>query len=198
MKKYKILKDQYIEVIGKKLYRIQALKDFNGVKAGDVGGYIENESNLSQSGNAWVYGDAQVCGKKQSPLVAAGWTESDCRNWCEENDLLSPIYTTATRGGCWFCHNQSIRQLRLLRRDYPDLWALMLKWDADSPITFKADGHTVHDYDRRFALEDMGLVPMAGTFRWSMISDYDQWPIMPEALRLRTSGGDINGKSKLG
>lgn len=42
---------------------------------------------------------------KLSPLVEAGWTEDDCRKWCEENDLLSPIYTTATRGGCWFCHN---------------------------------------------------------------------------------------------
>ena len=62
MNKYKILKDQYIEAIGKKLYRIQALKDFNGVKAGDTGGYIENESNLSQYGNAWVYDDARVCG----------------------------------------------------------------------------------------------------------------------------------------
>lgn len=33
------------------------------------------------------------------PLVEVGWTEADCRKWCEENDLLSPIYTTATRGG---------------------------------------------------------------------------------------------------
>ena len=68
MNKYKILKDQYIEVCGKKLYRIQALKDFNVVKSGDIGGYIEKESNLSQSDNAWVsdnarvYGDARVCG----------------------------------------------------------------------------------------------------------------------------------------
>lgn len=38
--------------------------------------------------------------KKKSPLVEAGWTEDECRQWCEENDLLSPIYTTATRGGC--------------------------------------------------------------------------------------------------
>ena len=60
MNKYKILKDQYIEAIGKKLYRIQALKDFNGVKAGDTGGYIENESNLSQSDNAWVCDNARV------------------------------------------------------------------------------------------------------------------------------------------
>lgn len=134
---------------------------------------------------------------KRSPLVEANWTEDECRKWCVENDLLSPIYTTATRGGCWFCHNQGVDQLRLLRKNYPDYWALMLKWDDDSPVSFKPDGHTVHDYDRRFELEDMGLVPMTGTFRWSMVSDYEQWPMMPEVLQLRTSGGDINGKSKL-
>lgn len=36
---------------------------------------------------------------KKSPLVEAGWTETMCREWCEKNDLLSPIYTTAARGG---------------------------------------------------------------------------------------------------
>ena len=43
MNKYKILKDQYVEACGKKLYRIQALKDFARAKAGDIGGYIERE-----------------------------------------------------------------------------------------------------------------------------------------------------------
>lgn len=107
---------------------------------------------------------------KRSPLAEAGWTEADCRRWCEENDLLSPIYTTATRGGCWFCHNQGVGQLRLLRKNYPELWELMLKWDADSPVTFKADGHTVHDFDRRFQLEDEGLIyPDDKAFRWDML-----------------------------
>ena len=107
---------------------------------------------------------------KRSPLVELGWTESDCRRWCEENDLLSPIYTTATRGGCWFCHNQGVRQLRLLRKNYPELWELMLKWDKDSPVTFHADGHTVHDFDRRFQLEDEGLIyPDDRVFRWDML-----------------------------
>ncbi len=145
---------------------------------------------------------------KKSPLVEAAWTEDDCRRWCEENDLLSPIYTTATRGGCWFCHNQGVGQLRLLRKNYPELWALMLKWDADSPVTFKpprrqwvtdldgpetrlvfADddntvereecgywknlpGCTVHDFDRRFALEDEGLIAADDRiFRWSMLEE---------------------------
>ena len=35
----------------------------------------------------------------KSPLVEAGWDERRCRQWCEENDLLSPIYTTSTRWG---------------------------------------------------------------------------------------------------
>ena len=106
---------------------------------------------------------------KKSPLVEAGWTEADCRRWCEENNLLSPIYTTTARGGCWFCHNQSVGQLRLLRKNYPELWALMLKWDKDSPVSFKPDGHTVHDYDRRFFYEDLGLVPCDRKFRWKML-----------------------------
>ena len=104
------------------------------------------------------------------PLVEIGWTEAMCREWCEQNDLLSPIYTTATRGGCWFCHNQGVDQLRLLRQNYPDLWALLLKWDNDSPVSFKPDGHTVHDFDRRFQAEDDGLIiPNDRTFRWSQI-----------------------------
>lgn len=105
----------------------------------------------------------------RSPLVEAGWTEAMCRDWCEKNHLLSPIYTTATRGGCWFCHNQRVDQLRLLRKDYPEYWDLLLKWDNDSPVSFKPDGHTVHDFDKRFELEDEGLIPLDCQFRWSWL-----------------------------
>lgn len=46
------------------LYRIQALVDIPsiGVKAGDLGGWIESESNLSQEGDAWVFGNAKAYG----------------------------------------------------------------------------------------------------------------------------------------
>lgn len=116
---------------------------------------------------------ARLDGKQRvSPLAAIGWTEADCRKWCKDNDLLSPIYTTATRGGCWFCHNQSIEQLRLLRKNYPNLWELLLKWDNDSPVTFNPRGYTVHDYDLRFRLEDEEKIPRDKRFRWSMLNSY--------------------------
>ena len=121
-----------------------------------------------------------LTGEKISPLVEAGWAEDMCREWCIKNDLLSPIYTTATRGGCWFCHNQSISQLRLLRKNYPELWRLLLKWDTDSPVSFKPDGHTVHDFDLRFRIEDEGLIDPKATFRWSMLDDDLQYTIFKD------------------
>ena len=105
------------------------------------------------------------------PLVEAGWDEDLCGLWCQYEGLLSPVYENACRSGCWFCHNQGVEQLRLLRRNYPNLWALLLKWDLDSPVTFHADGHTVHDFDRRFALEDERKIPTDKRFRWKMLDD---------------------------
>lgn len=61
-KKYRLLKNDTIEFCGKTLYRIEALKNFADVKKGDKGGYIENESNLYQYDNAWVYDYAKVSG----------------------------------------------------------------------------------------------------------------------------------------
>ena len=107
------------------------------------------------------------------PLVLAGWDEAYCRQWCEENDLLSPIYSSSARGGCWFCHNQGVDQLRLLRHNYPELWKLLLKWDKDSPITFKPNGLTVHDFDKRFFYEDEGKVPADRRFKWRMVDELE-------------------------
>ena len=58
-KKYK-LTDETIEVKGKTLYRIEALKDFGEIKKGDKGGFIESENNLEHEGDAWVSDDACV------------------------------------------------------------------------------------------------------------------------------------------
>lgn len=112
----------------------------------------------------------KVLGKfKLSPLINAKWTERMCFDWCKSNDLISPIYDTSMRGGCWFCHNQSVAQMRLLRRDYPEYWKLLLEWDKVSPISFKPE-HTVADYDKRFQLEDEGIIiPNDRCFRWKSI-----------------------------
>lgn len=111
----------------------------------------------------------QLNEKTRAPLVEFGIEEGLCGLYCQYGDMLSPSYETSCRDGCWFCHNQSVDQLRRLRKNYPDRWELLLKWDKDSPITFKPDGHTVHDLDYRFQCEDEGLLPHDKAFRWGML-----------------------------
>ena len=98
-----------------------------------------------------------------------GIDEELCGLYCQYNGILSPNYETSFRDGCWFCHNQGVNRLRLLRKNYPDLWEILMRWDLDSPTTFKANGHTVHDYDQRFQLEEEGKIPMGRSFRWEML-----------------------------
>ena len=61
MEKYRLTNDT-IEFEGRTLYRIEALKDFDTVKAGNLGGFIESTNNLAQSGTSWVFDNAKVFG----------------------------------------------------------------------------------------------------------------------------------------
>lgn len=50
-KKYELVKDDFVMVNGNKLYRIKSLIDIEPwVAAGQLGGYIEKEENLSHVG----------------------------------------------------------------------------------------------------------------------------------------------------
>lgn len=112
----------------------------------------------------------QLNDRKRAPLVEFGIEEGLCGLYCQYEGILAPSYETSCRDGCWMRHNQGVNQLRQLRKSYPELWALLLKWDTDSPVNFKPDGHTVHDYDRRFQLEDEHfLTPGDPKFRWKML-----------------------------
>jgi hypothetical protein len=66
---------------GKTLYRIESLVDFGSIKAGDKGGFVEKEENLSQSDNAWVYDNACVSGNAR--------VSGDARVY--DNARVSPI-----------------------------------------------------------------------------------------------------------
>ena len=108
---------------------------------------------------------------KRAPLVEFDIDEDLCGLHCQYGRCLGPSYETSCRDGCWFCHNQGVDSLRNLWRNWPDHWALLLKWDKDSPVTFKADGHTVHDFDRRFQMEVERKIPTDRTFRWYMLDE---------------------------
>lgn len=62
------LTEETIEHAGRKLHRIECIEPFDNVKVGDKGGWIESETNLSQTDRCWVYDNARVCGIESKSL----------------------------------------------------------------------------------------------------------------------------------
>ena len=69
MKKFELISEFVTNVFGKKLFRIKALVSFGDVSAGELGGFVEKEENLSNNGNAWVSGNARVSGNADFSVV---------------------------------------------------------------------------------------------------------------------------------
>lgn len=61
MEKYR-LTDETIDFCDATLYRIEALRNFGSIKAGDKGGFVQSYHNLSQEGDCWLHGEAKVFG----------------------------------------------------------------------------------------------------------------------------------------
>lgn len=71
-KKYEFT-DETIKVDGHTLHRIRAVRCFSDVKAGDLGGWIEKEHNLSHEDHAWVYDEVKVYGNARVIDDARVW-----------------------------------------------------------------------------------------------------------------------------
>ena len=83
-------------------------------------------------------------------------TESDTYGICERHGLLSPAYAFARRGGCWFCPNAKLPELRHLYDHHPDLWARLLELQElpnKATEMFNRDMR-IEDIDRNFRIDD--------------------------------------------
>lgn len=111
-KKYELLVDDTITFFGWKLFRIKALISFGSVEAGELGGYVAKEGNLSHEGNAWVfdnawvYGDAEVCGDarvkslKDYIVFKNNWSSGRYFTYTKSNKMW--------RAGCFYGTGQEL------------------------------------------------------------------------------------------
>ena len=98
------LTDETKNFCGITLHRIRALRDIPsaGVKSGDLGGWIEKESNLSKYGGAWVYGGALVYG--------GAWVCGDAEVCGDAKVIASQdyaVYKNSWSSGRWFTYTHS-------------------------------------------------------------------------------------------
>ena len=78
-KKYEFVEgDEIVIAPGRTVKRIRALVAISYFcSAGSLGGYIESEKSLDQSGDAWVSGNAQVYGDAQ--VSGNAWVSGNAR-----------------------------------------------------------------------------------------------------------------------
>ena len=96
-------------------------------------------------------------GKQISLLKKYNFTEQDARSLCDSAGLLSPVYKFTDRGGCWFCPNAKLPELRHLYDHHPDLWARMLELQVIPGKTTEKFNRTqkFSDIDELFRQEDI-------------------------------------------
>ena len=123
-RKYK-LTDETKGIGGITLHRIRALRNIPryGVKYGDLGGWIESESNLSQDGDAWVsddarvYGDAVVC--DDALVYGDAWV---CGN-------------ASVSGDAWVCGNAWVSGNAIVYKD-ADYMTFKNTWSSGRWFTY--------------------------------------------------------------
>ena len=106
-KKFELLLDDTITVFGIKLFRIKALISFGNVEEGELGGYVEKESNLSHDFNAWVYGNARVYGDADYIVFKNHWSSGRYFTYTKSNKMW--------RVGCFYGTGQE-----LIKKAYQD------------------------------------------------------------------------------
>jgi len=87
------------------------------------------------------------------------YTEIMAKRLCLKYGLLSPIYKTSNRGGCWFCPNKSKNELRELRNNHRTLWNNLLELEKAPNKTYDtfAYGKRYSDMEELFLDEDRQL-----------------------------------------
>lgn len=91
------------------------------------------------------------------PLVEWGMTEADCLAYCRKKGYdWGGLYDKFSRVSCWCCPLQSLPELRVLYREFPDLWDQLKKWDQMTWRPFRPD-YSVAQLEKRFDFESEWL-----------------------------------------
>lgn len=90
------------------------------------------------------------------PLVEWGMDIRQCLSYCKKHGFdYGDFYNERDRAGMFCCPLQSMKSIRLLRKEYPELWAYMLELDKKIEPNYGFNhGHTVNELEERFLQEE--------------------------------------------
>lgn len=95
---------------------------------------------------------------KRFPLAEWGITEAECLKGCYDAGFdWGGMYEHLDRLSCKFCKNKNLKELRNIRKYYPEVWKELKEYQKRTDRPYKGEGKSVFDLEMRFAFEDERL-----------------------------------------
>ncbi len=92
---------------------------------------------------------------KVFPLAEWGITEAECLQGCYDAGFdWGGMYQYLDRLSCKFCKNKNLKELRNIRRYYPEVWDELKDYQSRTNRPYKGEGQSVFDLEKRFEFED--------------------------------------------
>ena len=92
---------------------------------------------------------------KKFPLADWGITEAKCLQGCYDAGFdWGGMYGHLDRLSCKFCKNKNLKELRNIRKHYPDWWDELKDYQRRTDRSYKGEGQSVFDLEMRFAFEE--------------------------------------------
>lgn len=89
------------------------------------------------------------------PLAEWNMTEQDALNYCYSKGFdWNGLYEKFKRLSCFCCPLQSLKELRVLYTDYPELWNIMKDWDSKTYRKFRSD-YSILELEEKFKREGL-------------------------------------------
>ena len=122
--------------------KVTPLKKYNDEADVVYIGYAKGEENRKLKDPKFKY-----------PLIEWGWDEQKSEEYCKEKGFLNPLYQKFRRTGCWCCPLQGKKDLKILYKDYPALWRILVQLEELSPHGFQTK-YTLGDIEKEVEVEN--------------------------------------------
>lgn len=87
------------------------------------------------------------------PLYENKITEKEALQYCYSKGFnWNGLYKKFDRLSCWCCPLKSIKELKILYNDFPELWKKLKQWDNNTYRKFRSD-YSVQELEERFKKE---------------------------------------------
>lgn len=82
-------------------------------------------------------------------------TEKDCLEYCYSKGFYwGGLYEKFHRLSCWCCPLQTLKELKVLYNEFPELWNKLKEWDNKTYRKFRKD-YSILELEEKFEKEGL-------------------------------------------